>query len=68
MSGLPGNPVSTMIAFDLFVAPALRRLFSTADSQHSRDVLARLGRNVASHTGPRTLCRCDWSARWRAVG
>jgi molybdopterin molybdotransferase len=24
--GLPGNPVSTMIAFDLFVAPALARL------------------------------------------
>jgi len=24
--GLPGNPVSTMVAFDLFVRPALLRM------------------------------------------
>jgi molybdopterin molybdotransferase len=49
--GLPGNPVSTMIAFDLFVAPALRRLLGASHDPRSSSVQARLARNVASHTG-----------------
>ena len=49
--GLPGNPVSTMIAFDLFVAPALARLLGAASSPHHGSVSARLARNVASRTG-----------------
>ncbi|NTU83397.1 MAG: molybdopterin molybdotransferase MoeA [Chloroflexales bacterium] len=48
--GLPGNPVSTMIAFELFVAPALRCLLgaSAAPAPMSQ---ARLARNVASRPG-----------------
>lgn len=48
--GLPGNPVSTMIAFELFVAPALRRLLGAAEPLGA-GVEARLARNVASKPG-----------------
>ena len=48
--GLPGNPVSTMIAFDLFVAPALRRLLGCGAAAGG-SVEARLARNVASRPG-----------------
>src|SRR5581483_6030643 len=49
--GLPGNPVSTMIAFDLFVAPALARLLGAAPEPHAGRVQAHLARNVASRPG-----------------
>jgi molybdopterin molybdotransferase len=48
--GLPGNPVSTMIAFELFVAPALDWL-QGALTPVRVVVQARLARNVASHAG-----------------
>jgi molybdopterin molybdotransferase len=49
--GLPGNPVSTMVAFELFVTPTLSRLLGCEQSPGSRVVQARLARNVASHSG-----------------
>ncbi len=49
--GLPGNPVSTMIAFDLFVAPTLLRLLGCEQSKEGHTVQARLARNVASISG-----------------
>lgn len=52
--GLPGNPVSCMITFDLFVRPTLA-LLSGADAPRSRTVSARLARNIASAPG-----REDW--------
>lgn len=48
--GLPGNPVSCMVTFDLFVAPTLARL-SGAAAVSRRTVTARLTRNVASAAG-----------------
>jgi molybdopterin molybdotransferase len=48
--GLPGNPVSCMVTYDLFVAPTLAQL-SGADAPPRRSVMARLTRNVASATG-----------------
>lgn len=48
--GLPGNPVSCMVTFDLFVAPALAHL-SGASQPARRTVQARLARNVASAAG-----------------
>jgi molybdopterin molybdotransferase len=48
--GLPGNPVSCMVTFDLFVAPTLAHL-SGARSEPRRSVPARLARNIASATG-----------------
>ena len=49
--GLPGNPVSCMVTFDLFVAPTLY-LMSGCPERPPRDgVPARLTRNVASAPG-----------------
>jgi molybdopterin molybdotransferase len=48
--GLPGNPVSCMVTFDLFVAPTLAHL-SGAAAAPRRTVVARLTHNVASATG-----------------
>jgi molybdopterin molybdotransferase len=48
--GLPGNPVSCMVTYDLFVSPTLRHL-SGATSPPRRTVTARLSRNIASATG-----------------
>ena len=44
--GLPGNPVSSMVCFELFVRPALRRLMGVAPAESSV-VTARL---TAPHT------------------
>lgn len=48
--GLPGNPVSAMIAFGLFVAPAIRQLLDAA-APLALTRLARLARNIPSRTG-----------------
>jgi molybdopterin molybdotransferase len=48
--GLPGNPVSCMVTYDLFVSPTLAHL-SGASLVPRRRVTARLTRNVASATG-----------------
>jgi molybdopterin molybdotransferase len=49
--GLPGNPVSCMVTFDLFVAPTLHRLAGRSEQEHRQTVAARLTRNVASAPG-----------------
>jgi molybdopterin molybdotransferase len=49
--GLPGNPVSCMVTFDLFVAPTLHRLAGRTEAEHRQSVAARLSRNVASAPG-----------------
>jgi len=49
--GLPGNPVSCMVTFDLFVAPTLHRLSGRIGGEYRQSVAARLGRNVASAPG-----------------
>ncbi|MFN8566612.1 MAG: molybdopterin-binding protein [Kouleothrix sp.] len=49
--GLPGNPVSTMVAYELFVTPTLlrdARLRAPAGLAHRP---GRLAHNVASHPG-----------------
>ena len=48
--GLPGNPVSAMVIFDLFVAPTIQQMLGALTSAH-RQVPARLARNVASAAG-----------------
>lgn len=48
--GLPGNPVSALVVFDLFVAPAIRALLGVAAPRRPV-VRARLARNIASTTG-----------------
>lgn len=48
--GLPGNPVSAMVIFDLVVAPTLR-LLQGEEEPPRRIVMARLARPIASVTG-----------------
>ncbi|PDV98493.1 gephyrin-like molybdotransferase Glp [Candidatus Chloroploca asiatica] len=52
--GLPGNPVSAMAAFELFVAPTLRRLQGAGEAL-SAVTTARLARNIASKPGREDL-------------
>jgi molybdopterin molybdotransferase len=44
--GLPGNPVSSLVCFELFVRPALRRLMGQADCE-PRTISAALTENFA---------------------
>ncbi|MCB8942142.1 MAG: molybdopterin molybdenumtransferase MoeA [Ardenticatenaceae bacterium] len=49
--GLPGNPVSAMIQFDMFGVPAIYRLQGLAVPPRRGTVWARLTQNVASESG-----------------
>jgi molybdopterin molybdotransferase len=49
--GLPGNPVSAMVVFELLVTPMLWRWQGLTRPPESRTVKARLARNVASVAG-----------------
>jgi molybdopterin molybdotransferase len=48
--GLPGNPVSSMVCFEQFVAPALRRMMGHSRT-HRRTIEARLTHNVKHQPG-----------------
>ena len=48
--GLPGNPVSSMVCFEQFVGPALRRMMGHACT-HRRTIVARLTHNVRHQPG-----------------
>jgi molybdopterin molybdotransferase len=49
--GLPGNPVSAMIQFDMFGTPALYQLQGVSRPPQRGVVWARLGEHVASESG-----------------
>ena len=49
--GLPGNPVSALVVFDLLVAPTIHRLQGAAACRPARTLRALLSRNVASTAG-----------------
>ncbi len=57
--GLPGNPVSSLVCFELFVRPALRRLQGHADVG-PRIVQARLARDYAYLTDRPTYHPARW--------
>ena len=54
--GLPGNPVSSMVCFALFVRPALLRLMGHRDLTHPQ-VQAKAGQRFGSAQGKRTFLR-----------
>lgn len=60
--GLPGNPVSSMVCFALFVRPALLRLMGHRDLTHPR-VQAVAGERFRSAQGKRTFLRVQVSRR-----
>ena len=49
--GLPGNPVSAMVLFGLFVSPTIRRLSGELSGPLERTVPAMLTHNIPSATG-----------------
>jgi molybdopterin molybdotransferase len=49
--GLPGNPVSAMIQFDMFGVPAIHRLQGVRQPPRRGLVWARLSQNIASESG-----------------
>ncbi len=49
--GLPGNPVSAMIQFDMFGVPAIYRLQGVQKMPRRGLVWAQLGQNIASESG-----------------
>ena len=55
--GLPGNPVSSFVTFELFVRPVLRALAGHADPLGRRTVPARLGAAVTKARGRRAFLR-----------
>ncbi|WP_196780952.1 molybdopterin molybdotransferase MoeA [Nocardioides sambongensis] len=53
---LPGNPVSTLTSFEVFLRPALRRIAGLPFAERRR-VTARLGEDLTSPAGKRQLRR-----------
>ncbi|MCB9008585.1 MAG: molybdopterin molybdotransferase MoeA [Ardenticatenaceae bacterium] len=49
--GLPGNPVSAMVQFDMFGVPAIYHLQGVKHMPRRGLVWARLGQNIASESG-----------------
>lgn len=55
--GLPGNPVSSLVTFELFVRPVLRRLAGYQDVIGREIVHARLAQNASKAPGRRAFLR-----------
>lgn len=67
--GLPGNPVSTFVSFELFARPAIRRLQGRTDLDRPI-VRATLGEDVPTPRNKRTFVRVrleQQDGRWRAT-
>lgn len=67
--GLPGNPVSSQVTFELFVRPVLRRLSGHQDLFGRQVVRARLDRAVSKSPGRRAFLRVrltEEAGGWRA--
>lgn len=67
--GLPGNPVSTFVSFELFARPAIRRMQGRPDLDRPR-VRATLTEDVSTPEGKRTFVRVSLASedgRWRAT-
>lgn len=47
--GLPGNPVSALVTFELFVRPALRKMAGRADSDLARRSVTAIAAQAVSH-------------------
>jgi molybdopterin molybdotransferase len=66
--GLPGNPVSSFVTFELFVRPVLRRLAGCSDLYGREVVHARLTEPVSKSHGRRAFLRVRLAADERTGG
>jgi molybdopterin molybdotransferase len=67
--GLPGNPVSAMVTFDLFVRPAIRALLGAVDAPRPR-ATAILDEDYPKEPGRAHVIRCRLELRddgWHAT-
>jgi molybdopterin molybdotransferase len=67
--GLPGNPVSSLVTFELFVRPVLRRLGGHSNVIGREIVRARLAQNASKAAGRRAFLRVrlePTSSGWQA--
>ena len=71
--GLPGNPVSTFVTFEIFVRPVLRRLAGHADATGRMLIRAELVEPITKSPGRRAFLRVrlepdpDRATGWRAT-
>ena len=68
--GLPGNPVSSMVSFELFARPGLRRMMGRLDAERPRvtaiaDEAIRRSRDNKTHFTRVQIGRDD-DGQWRA--
>ena len=49
--GLPGNPVSAIVIFNVFVAPSIKKLVGFADEKPHRTIKGKLARRIHSPIG-----------------
>jgi molybdopterin molybdotransferase len=63
--GLPGNPVSALLTFELFVRPGLRRMLGDP-RPHREPVEVELGTPMVAPSGRTELCRARLELRERA--
>jgi molybdopterin molybdotransferase len=49
--GLPGNPVSAIVIFNVFVAPSIKKLAGFVDEQHHKTIKGKLARRIHSPIG-----------------
>src|SRR5262249_45848363 len=61
--GLPGNPVSCMVSFILFIAPALRKAMGQRNNLLPPTVRTRLTASLKSRGDRRNYLRVRWVAR-----
>jgi len=54
--GLPGNPVSSSVTFELFARPAIRRMQGASDV-HRRRIQVRIGEEMTKPAGLETYAR-----------
>jgi molybdopterin molybdotransferase len=71
--GLPGNPVSAMVTFELFVRPALRRIAGYTTRLHRPTIRARAAEPIANPGSRRgylrvTLARAEQEYTARLTG
>ncbi len=59
--GLPGNPVSSFVTFELFVRPVMRRMAGHADLMGRTIVRARLADGAGTDVGRQTYLRVSLS-------
>ncbi|MFQ5952883.1 MAG: gephyrin-like molybdotransferase Glp [Candidatus Omnitrophota bacterium] len=66
VSGLPGNPVSSMISFEIFIKPAIFKMLGQDSDNSKKEVSAILEESIIKKKGRRHFLRAQ--TRWENGG